>query len=73
MSLTALTSAEISLPRATELLSTLADQPGNPSALLLRARCHADQCEYAPALEDGKLALAAARKGAPDVLRAVLR
>src|SRR6185436_21191088 len=35
--------------------------------------CHADQCEYAIALEDGKLALEAARKAFPAVLPAVLR
>ena len=52
---------------------TLAENPGDARALLLRAACHADQCEYAPALEDGKKALDAARKGFPAVLPVALR
>ncbi|MBK7642003.1 MAG: tetratricopeptide repeat protein [Planctomycetes bacterium] len=52
---------------------TLADTPGDARALLLRARCHADQDEYEAALADGKLALEAARKAWPAVLPAALR
>ena len=47
---------------------TLAENPADARALLLRARCHADQAEYAAAIEDGRAALEAARKGFPELL-----
>ncbi len=51
----------------------LAENPADARALLLRARCHADQAENEAALQDGKLALEAAGKAFQAVLPAALR
>jgi len=50
----------------------LAENPGDARALLLRARCAADQSRDQAALEDGKLALEAARKAFPTLLAPAL-
>ncbi len=52
---------------------TLAEEPRHAGALLVRARCKADQAEYTAALEDARAALEASRAGKSELVPACLR